>query len=154
MRQALVLSLALCAIAVAGCGGDSGGGDLVGSYTLDVPSFVSTMEAQAKAQAGEMFDQMPAEIRDQMFAKFKETTVDLEVKDDGTYQVTAVFPGEDPDVTTGTWSVEGDAVTFIQKTENGKPVEGVDPIVVKRKDGALTFKPAAEAPFEITMNRK
>ena len=157
MRQALVLTLALVAIAVAGCGGDSAGSGVAGTYTLDADDFMATMEKMMLEQMGPMLAQLPPEQLEKMKKEMKENAgnakADLVVSDDGTYTMTAVMQGE-TDINAGTWKKEGDLITFLQTTENGKPKEDAKPITVTQKDGALSFKPDPDAPFEITMNRK
>ena len=157
MRQALVLTLALLAIAVAGCGGDSAGSGIAGTYTLDTDDFTATMEKMMLEQMGPMLDQLPPEKLEEMKAEMRanmgNATAELVVKDDGTYTMTAVMQSE-TNIDEGTWKQEGDVITFLQKTENGKPKEDAKPITVTQKDGNLSFKPDPDAPFEITMKRK
>jgi hypothetical protein len=155
MRHVLVLCLAILAVSLAGCGGDSGG--VVGSYSMDAGDFLAKMEEMMLKQMGPMLDQMPpeqvAEMKKQMLEGAKDAKVELEVKADGTFKVTAVMQG-DTDVTTGTWKQEGDVITFVETGEDGKPKEGGETIKATLKDGNLMLKPDEQMPFDVVMKRK
>lgn len=153
---ALAIALALLALPLAGCGNDSGGNGLVGSYSMDGADFLQKMEEMMLEQAGPMLEQMPPEqvekMKEQMLEGMKDSRVDMEIKADGTFEVKAKMQG-DTDVITGTWSQEGDVITFIEKEENGKPKEDGETIKATMKDGNLLLKPDQEMPFDLIMKK-
>ena len=155
MRHVLVLTLAIVAVSLAGCGDDAGG-DVVGTYSMDAGDFLVKMEEMMLEQMGPMLAQMPpeevAKMKEQMLAGTKDAKVDLEVKADGTFKVTANMQG-DPDITTGTWTQDGDIITFVETTKNGKPMEDGEIIKATLKDGDLMLKPDEEMPFDIIMKK-
>jgi len=108
-------------------------------------------------QMGPMLEQMPPEqveqMKKEMLDGMKDAKVDLEIKDDGTFMVTALMQGEDPDITSGTWTQEGDVITFVEAEENGKPKEDGQTIKATYKDGQLMLKPDEEMPFDIIMKK-
>ena len=160
MRHALVLTLAVLAVSLAGCGDNGGagsGGGIVGTYSMDAADFLGKMEEMMLKQMGPMLEQMPAEevakMKEQMLSGVKEAKVDLEVKADGTFKVSALMQG-DTDVTTGTWTQEGDVVSFVETAENGEPKPDGQTIKATLKDGDLILKPDQEMPFDIIMKKQ
>ena len=157
--SALLLALALLALPVAGCGNDSGGsgdGGIVGTYSMDAADFLENMEKMMLEQMGPMLEAMPPEKveerKKEMLAGMKEARVDLKVNADGTFRVDAKMQG-DTDVVTGTWTQEGDVITFVEKEENGKPKADGETIKATLKDGNLLLKPDQEMPFDLIMKK-
>lgn len=155
MRHALVLTLAVVAISIAGCGNDAD--EVAGTYTLDVEDFVPKAEAAMMEQLGPMLAQMPPEqlamMKEKMLAGMKETKVNVEITPDGIYKITSVMQGN-TDVITGTWTRAGDVLTFVEVEENGKPKDKPMTSKATFKDGKLMYKPEADMPFDLVLVKK
>ncbi len=150
MRHALVLTLALTAIALVGCG-DSGA---AGTYHMDADALIEAM----MQQFGPMFDALPAEAREEAMNKMREDSkgagFDLTLDSDGTFSATASM-GDDPETINGKWSLEGESLTLTRVYAEGEEKDdGPDTMKGTLKNGEIGIKREAEMPFERVIKKK
>ena len=131
----LVALLSLAAASLVGCGdgGPLGGGGVAGKYELDKPATAPAMEKMLKEQGA------PPEVIKTMVDSMR---IDLTLKGDKTWEAayySKVMDRENKGSATGTWSQDGDKVTMVTKTEDGKPSTDEDPQIVEAKGGRLTM---------------
>jgi len=143
--HALTLGLAVLALTLAGCGGDSASSGVVGSYSMDAGAFLKGMEETILKDA-------PKEMRDMMLPGLKAARVDLVVKADGTYVVNRDMQDE-KSVHKGTWSQEGNALLFLETEVDGETQESPLEIKGTLKDGDILLKPDPSMPFSIVMQK-
>ena len=159
MRHALVLAVAILAVSLAGCGDDAGGGanGVVGTYSLDLDTFVLKAEEAAMAQFAPMLAQMPpeavAKMKEEMLAGMKAAKFDVELKADGTFEVTQTMQG-DTDRITGTWTQAENVLTFVEVEMNGEPKADALTIKATLEDGNILYKPEPDMPFDLVLIKK
>jgi hypothetical protein len=145
-------------VAVAGltaCGGESGGGGIVGTWAIDTDKTMAPLvdqiwdstaavREQMKSITAEQLKMMPAEQRAQIEAlgtkeKMKEMmrkeagNTTFTVKADGTYSGSTAKKDK-TSTATGTWKETAGVYTFTPQTDDGKPVTGDK---AKPNDGRL-----------------
>jgi hypothetical protein len=105
------------------------GTNVVGAWKGHVEMNMSKMPPAKTPEQKQMMDKVMAQI--------KKMVINLNMKSDKTFTMTAI--GAPPDgknhTMTGTWSQKGDTVNFVNKTEDGKPATGNDKTMVGTVSG-------------------
>lgn len=157
MRNASLLTLLVLAVALTGCGNDSGGSSIVGTYSLDASAFLAQMQQMMEKEMGEMLAAMPEEQVEKMKAEMLEesrgTKVDMEIKADNTWTGTAITKGK-TEVTSGTWSRDGDTIAFTSTHEDGKKKDKPDVMTGTIEGDSIRVRPDEDMPFDMVLKRK
>ncbi len=148
MKRTFAFLLALAVAAgVAACGdkssGGGAGGGPVGTWTMDMEKVIDMGMAEAKKKLAELPEdqrKMAEEAmggkaaREMMTKQLAGMKMEVEVKADKSFTVTAKEPGSDKaDVMAGTWEEKGGKYVFQTKTKNGQPATGADAKSVEAK---------------------
>lgn len=132
MRKLLIGMIAVAGLALAGCGGEGepageGGGTAtaptpVGTWVLDKEDFKGKLR-------GMMADSVPAEHLDEAMKAFDSLNVVVRLAADNTFTADVTKPPAGPGTSaetegeTGTWSVEGDQLSWTVETRGGEPLD-------------------------------
>ena len=133
---ASLAAASLVGASLVGCGDGAGpsGGDIAGTYTLDVDA---TADAMAKTHPNATADTAKA-AKEMTRNLFKRLEMSITVKGDKTWEGT--FKGGTLNGTRkGTWFQDGDKATLVTKEKDGKPADDPDRKMTV-SDGTLTIE--------------
>jgi len=148
LRSVALLAAALCVAALPGCGDSMA--DVAGVYELDKQAIKSAVEAEIEASKDS--DDPMAGMGAAMVARMVDAMVmELTLNADGTASMDMEMMG-DSTTATGTWSLDGNAIT-ISLAEEGEEPDAASGTI----DGdtiTMEMPEDDDAPFDLVFTRK
>ena len=141
MRKSMISLTVVLLPLLSACGGKTP----VGTWELDTEAVAKQLEAVFDKQYAEMpaeQQQMAKSMMKPMLDQFRQTTSTMEIEADGTYTTTSQTAEGEPQVESGTWTLEGDQIT-LEKSDSDQSITGTfagNEMRLTQKGGPIEFE--------------